>query len=736
MEPRRSPVTRASQRLGLSPVQGRWTTGLPKAPRTGLLQVVDQRLDLLSRTWLVNVLAGALYLGIAIAVTWPIVLHLQSWIFGPVPSDLTGGIGLLQEHLASDHSPFLPGRMHGINAPEGIPTWWARNLASFPSSFILWVLAMAVGPIAAVSLLALAAFTFTALSMFMLTRWLTDHTGVALIAGLAFGYWPYVFGHAWIAVGHGWVFVVLTWRALVELERPTLRNGLFTGLAAVLCMTWTQYWILIGGVFYVTLAGVLLLVAAARRETTRQLRTQVAAFSVIGALVVCLIGLASVAPPGDIPSRPKSDAYLYSARLPMYVLPDPGNPLFGGWSSSIIKDRYDGFTPDSPVYGKIYLGWTLLALALFGLGWLVRRLARDGVRALHERTVAAGLAGATTAMVALVFSGPPRVSVLGLEVPTPGELVLRLATAFRNSQLFALVVMVGICILAALGLRALLAGRSPGFGAAVVVTLAVAVPLDLWGPPPYGPSRLVYPRVYSELSPEPPGILAAYPFGARDNPAILYRPAHDKAIFNDLAGTDLDPVKGDLQALSDPGTVPRLAALGVRYVVVTPGASEPWQPRPVQSFRGLRVIDRTPSGTSFRVTARPVSGVVSAGTGFDFPERIPGRFMRWMIAPDAGITVQGRCNPCVGRVRITAASFARARLLTVRNEAGVLLKRTTIGTEPTSVSFPVRFRRHSSFDLHTRPGPESIAAVTGASDPRRVSIQIAVPMEFVSRPGG
>ncbi len=76
--------------------------------------------------------------------------------------------------------------------------------------------------------------------MFMFTRWLTHHAGVALIAGLAFGYWPWVFGHAWIGLGHGWVFVVLAWRALVALERPTVRNGLFTGLAAVLCMTWTQ----------------------------------------------------------------------------------------------------------------------------------------------------------------------------------------------------------------------------------------------------------------------------------------------------------------------------------------------------------------------------------------------------------------------------------------------------------------------------------------------------------------
>jgi hypothetical protein len=693
-----------------------------------------RRSRLLGRTWVVTALAGALYLAFAIAVTWPLGLHPRSSIYGPLGSDLTGSIGRFQEFVAADQLPFLPGRMSGVDAPEGLTTTWALDVAAFPNIAVHWALSVAFGAIAANGLLALAAFTLCALSMFLLTRWLTGHAGAALIAGLAFGFWPWVFSTATQALGHGWVFVVLLWRALVALEHPTLRNGVLVGLAAALCMTWFQYWILIGGVFYATLAVTVLLLAFARGEGRSQLRTQLSGFVVVAALGVFLTVLAGAASPGEIPSRPESDAYSYSARLWMYLLPHPENPLLGSWSRSIADHRYAGFTPDTPAYANIYLGWTMLLLAFVGVGSLVHALLRDPKRALRERGVAAAFAAAAAALLALLFSGPPRVSILGQEIPTPEEIVLRATTAFRVTHRFALVVMLGVCVLAALGLRTLLAGRSATVVTIVVAVLAIAVPLDLWGRQVDGARRVDYPRLYSELKREPPGIVAVYPLGPdSDNLAIFYRPSHGKPVLNGhRTGSETHPLKGDLQALADPGTVPQLAALGVRYVVVREGAaSQPWHPRPGQRFRGLRVIQRTRDGTSFRVVANPAPAIVSFGPGFYGSERTSQQFMRWMAGPRARIDVRGDCDPCVGRVRLRAASFARTRVLVVRDEGGANRALAYVRTEPTTVSFRARFRRRASFFLSTRPGPESIAAATGGSDPRVVSIQVASPMTFV-----
>jgi hypothetical protein len=680
-------------------------------------------------------LAGALYLAFAIAVTWPLGLHPRSSIFGPVGSDLTGSIGRFQEFVAADQVPFLPGTLSGVDAPEGLRTTWALDLAAFPNIAVHWGLSVAFGSIAANGLLALAAFTLCALSMFLLTRWLTGHAGVALIAGLAFGFWPWVFSTSTQALGHGWVFVVLLWRALVALERPTVRNGVLIGLAAALCMLWFPYWILIGGVFWATLAVTVLLLAFARGQVRIQLRAQLCAFVVIAAVGAFLAVLAGAASPGEVPVRPEADAYLYSARLWMYLLPHPDNPLLGDWSRPIVQDRSGGSSPDTPAYANIYLGWTVLLLAFAGVGSVGHALIRDRKRALHERGVAAGLAAAAAALVAFLFSAPPRVSILGQQIPMPEEIVVRATTAFRVTHRFALVVMLGACVLAALGLRTLLAGRSATVTTAVVAVLAIAVPLDLWGRQVHGARRVDYPRLYSELKWEPPGIVAVYPLGPdSDNLAIFYRPSHGKPILNGYrTGSETHPVKGDLQALGDPGTVPQLAALGVRYVVVRRGAaSQPWHPLANERFRGLSVIERTRDGTSFRVVANPAPAIVTFGPGFYASERTSQQFMRWMRGPSARIDVQGDCDPCVGRVQLTAASFARARALVVSDEDGAILRLAYIRTGPTTVSFPARFRRRASFFLSTRPGPESIAATAGGTDPRVVSVQVASPMTFAT----
>jgi hypothetical protein len=688
----------------------------------------------LNRRGVQTALVGLLYLGYAVAITWPFILHPGSSIFGSVGADLTGSIARFQEFISSGQVPFLPGTLDGVDAPDGLPTTWALDLASFPGILVAWGLSVIVGPIAANGLLTIAAFTLCAFSMFLLARWVTGQTGVAIVAGAAFGFWPWVFSTSSQALGHGWVFVIVFWRALVAFERPSARNGVLLGLAAVLCMTWFQYWILIGGLFVASLAATLVVLGALRGDAWRQVRAQAAAFSVIMALGVILALLASAAAPGEIPVRAEDDAYIYSARPLMYVLPHPENPIFGRWTAPIIEDRYTGLTPDSPAYANIYLGLIMLALAAAGLVWLAGRLRRDRRAALTDRGVVAGLASVASAVVALTLSAPPRVSILGLEIPTPEELIVKSTTAFRVTHRFALVVMVGVCVLAALGLRALLANRRPALAVAVVTFLAVAVPLDLWGRQIHGALRLTDPSIYTALADKPPGTLAVYPLGpSADNLAAFYRPKHKKPIFNGYrTGTETHPMKSDFQELADPQTVARLAALGVRYVIVTDFGSQPWQPRPGQRFQGLQPMMRTSDGQLFRVTAKPAAGIASFGPGFLPPEWSPPRFLRWMSAPEAKIELRGPCDPCEGEVRFTAASFARERIVRIYGSNGELIALRRVRAVPTEISFPVRFRKRTMLTLGTLPGPESIGAVTRTADYRHVSIQVASPMSFVA----
>ena len=699
--------------------------------RTSLYELVRTR-------WFQTLLASGTYLAFAIAITWPFAIHPTSSIFGWVPSDLSANISRYQEFVAARQPPFLPGRLLGINAPDGVATTWTLDLASFPSTFVLWTLSVVIGPIAANGVFALASFTLSALAMFLLARSLTDQSSVAFIAGLAYGFWPWVFSTATQPFGHGWLFVVLVWRALVVLERPTVRNGFLMGLAAALSMTWLQYWILIGGVLYATLALSVILVGLTRGDRLRwHLSPQIAAFSVVAVVLLCMGVLAALAAPGEIPERPASDSYTYAARPLMYVVPHPENPIFGRWTGPFLDSRFTGLRPDSPAYQNIYLGLSTLAMAVLGLVWMAVQLRRSGISSVREKRVAAGLVAVATSFVALLFSAPPRVSVAGMQIPMPSEIVLHVTTAFRGPHRFAVVVMLGVCLLAALGLRNVFVKRPARLHIVVVPVLAIVVAVDLWGREIDGSSRVVYSPMYTALKSQPPGIVAVYPLTyIIDNAAVFYRPAHGKRLFNGFRlRTDYSLAKQDFQALRQQRVVEQLATLGVRYVVVSKGATAPWEPRPNERFPGLRPMRSTSDGTVFRVVARPALAAVLAESGFSAAEWIGNTTMRWLVDRKARIELRGACDPCTGWVHFTAASFAQPRTLTIRDSAGKVIAERNVGVTPTTVRFRARFRHRMKLSFTTTPGPQSIQA-TGIPDPRSVSLQVAVPITFSSTVSG
>ena len=151
-----------------------------------------------------------------------------------VVGDLTSNVAGFQQLAEERQAPFLPGRLTEINAPEGVTNNWALHVAAFGSSTTLWLLSLAIGSVAAHGVVAVSGYTLSAFAMFLLARWVTGHAGVAFVVGLAFGFWPYMYGtgYTWPHYIHLWVLVLLVWRMLVVADAPTPRNGLLAGLAA------------------------------------------------------------------------------------------------------------------------------------------------------------------------------------------------------------------------------------------------------------------------------------------------------------------------------------------------------------------------------------------------------------------------------------------------------------------------------------------------------------------------
>jgi hypothetical protein len=682
--------------------------------------------------------AFAAYLAFALFNTWPWVTDPGGTLFGVIGGDLTSGVAGFQQAVDEGRPPFLPGTIDSLNAPEGVPVDWPLHLASIGSSTTLWVLSAAIGSIAAHGVVAVLGFVLSAFAMFLLARSVTGSGGAAFVAGLAFGFWPYMYGTGWTWPHyiHLWVLVLLVWRMLVVAEKPTIRNGVLAGGAAVLAMTWIQYNLLIAGVAYGTLAGVAIARSALTAQLSRQIRAQAAAAGVVGLAVVGLFAAVAAGGSGGIPDRTAQQAVQGSARLEMYVVPGPRQPLVGDRTGPWLFKRFTGPVsnppPDRAIYADIYLGVSLLLLAFAGAAWTALELVRRRRNALTVRSVAAGLTAFVLGVVALAFSGPPRVKLAGLVIPLPYAVVEQVTTVFRVPHRFAVIVMLAACLLAALGLRAIIHPRGPATRVAILVAVAAVVAVDLRAEPSPATTKIEHPRIYQLLRRQPPGIVAEYPLNPAstvDSVEALFQEVHAHPLFGGARpGSEDESRKQELQFLLARRTVPDLAGYGVSYVLVHhPDPRQP--PRPGQPIPGLELIGGDAAATLYRVTARP-SRFTAFGTHGLYLTEAPAPGWRWVGQDGAELELQARCRPCVGTVSFPVISFAGPRVLTIKDDHGRTLFSHPIEPTHQRVRFHVRFPAEARLRLSTQPPPVAINSVIPGPDARAVSISIGQPVVF------
>jgi len=698
----------------------------PAVERPGILAV-------LGRSRVQTLLALTVYVILALAVTWPWALHPRSTVYGVVGSDLTSSVAIYQQYANDGQPPFLPGNLHGLNAPEGFAPNWAVHVASFGSSTILWLLSVVFGAVAAHGIVAVTGFAFTAFAMFLLVRHITGNAAVAFPIGLAFGFWPYQYGTGWTWPHyiHLWVLVLLFWRMLVVVERPTVRNGLLSGAAAVLAMTWIEYYLLIGGVTYVTLA----LAALVRALHRSALRAQLAAQAAGAALVILALGMVALAGNlahfAGIPNRTATDISANAARPLMYVVPSPRSPLFHSLTRHWIYSRYAGPTghPPTPAsYAEIYLGIPLLALAIIGGLWMVTRGRRHPPFPGALGTIGTAF---VLGVVAFAWGAPPKVSVFGVLVPMPNAALTHFTYIFRASHRFAVVLMLAVCLLATVPLVVLLAKRRPRVQVVACCALAVIFAVDLRAQPHPVTTRLHERPLYAALARQAPGIVAEYPVPPPDvaqNQYSLRSSTDAHPLFQGAAAnTPSGSAKDELQFLSADLTLGDLAGYGVRYVIVDTGADRIAHPE------DLRLLASDGRGSLYRLVARPNRFTSYAVQGFNQTEGTPPG-LRWQSANNATIELLGRCRPCSGIVSFGTGVFARPRTLTISGPDGVVLFSKLIASSAASVRFPVEFSSRAVLHLSTDPAPERVNAFLGGADTRLFGVFVT-DVRFTARSG-
>jgi hypothetical protein len=688
--------------------------------------------------------ASLLYFGLACSVTWPIAIHPSTRVYGPIGADLTGSMAYFHSLAAAHTVPFLPGTVHAFNAPEGRSTQWALNFSTLPSSTLLWLGSMAFGSVATLAYWPIFTFTLSALSMFLLVRWLTGSWQAGLVAGFAFGFWPYVFSGMNQPLGDEWVIVLAVWRMLVTIEHPTVRNGLIAGATVAFALMWVQYFILIVGIAWVVLTLLALVIARMRGQFASAVRAHaVAAVPVFLTLAsIALVGLTSNF--AGAPVRATSELVTYSARPLMYLLPDPNNPFFGTLSKPIIYRDY--FSPhSSATYGEVYVGISVIVLAAGGVVLLARTIRRSGWRlAMADRAILAATLLAITALCALAFSAPPRILILGVNIPMPIEIVSHITTVFRTTARLAVIVMLGLCVLAGLALSRLFSRMRQPAAFAVCAALSVVVVGDLWARPPYQITPIVVPPMVRLLAHQPPGVYATYPlqvganFGGESHNAFYQAYAGDHDLFDGFfPGTSSESRKMELQFLLAARTVPDLAAMGVRYLLANrvTGPPPPMYPSFAAPIPGAQLIGTDSESALYRIVARPRAVSSFDSVGFTLPEGPAPQFYRWMTAADGEIDVTSRASrPVAVRVSFTAVSYVTSRRLVIRDGARVVYDAILPYAEA-PVAFTISVRGDTTLYLHATPPPQSPHTLNPANaDTRTLSIRVSDPPRLTPLP--
>src|SRR6185437_12026792 len=68
--------------------------------------------------------AALVYLGYAIFLTWPLVLHMHSQVFGASGNDQFSFLAFVRELSQHGNTPFTPTTLHSFAAPEGLANDW------------------------------------------------------------------------------------------------------------------------------------------------------------------------------------------------------------------------------------------------------------------------------------------------------------------------------------------------------------------------------------------------------------------------------------------------------------------------------------------------------------------------------------------------------------------------------------------------------------------------------------
>jgi hypothetical protein len=512
------------------------------------------------KNWRLHLALLAAYVVAAVVITWPLAWHLTDRI-GALqgPGDPFLNLWILGWGLrawTTDPATVLTGQV--FNANIFFP---AENTLAYSDHFLLQsfalspVYALTGNAVLCYNLLLIASIALSGVAMHALARAVTGSTPAAWLAGLAWACWPYRTAHLLHLQLQALYFMPL---ALLCVHRLVAgrrwRDALGLGLTAALQAIASVYYGLMTGI--VIAVSVVILAAATGQWRSRRLWTRVAAAGVVAAVLTAPVMLPYIrSQQSEGFGRTMFEASNHSAAARSYLQVPSTNLVYGKTGLLAPRPPQPGARDRSGVEHYLFPGIVLLALAAVGV-W--RHWASDS-RAVVRASVALVVVGI------LLSLGPEGVRSL---YATLHDNVYGFQ-AIRAPARFAVIGMLGLSLLAAVGLRTARA-RSPALGGALVAIAMleyVNAPLPLAVAPP----ATTQVGQWLKAAPEPGAVIhLPLTIDLENTPFMVQSLEHGRPIVNGYSGQRPAFYSAVVEALADISSAQAFATLKeleVKYVV-------------------------------------------------------------------------------------------------------------------------------------------------------------------------
>jgi hypothetical protein len=572
---------------------------------------------------------------------WPVLASPSNRVYG-LSSDPLGEVWRLAQFRAGQIGLVGNTTTEMANVPSGVAL--RRSLDVTQAIFDLFASTTVrfVEPVPAYNLLVFAGLAFTGIATYAAARRLGARPLGAAVAGALLVLAPVhmIEAQLHVALSYAAPLPLLLLVGINALRRPCGRRGAYFGAALGVCGYFTAYLLLEAvaiGIGIAAAAAVLALTSGSQRLQLGRaaLAAALAALVVLAPLLTVLAARKSEIDAAV--GRSDVEAISYSLELDAYRLRDSG----------------------------VYPGVLATLLAAFALLLpSVPRVVRLGV--------------AMVAVAGLLLSLKANTTVAGIDLPMPSELVQTLVPYWRVFGRLAIVVSLGIAILAAFTIDYIAERSRIGFALACV--LAVVASADLMRRPPPAAADLGVPDPIAAVLSDAEGSVAEYPLFGFDNhmigPYLFRQLRHGRPILNGaIPGTtsaDLSAAAGDL----GPQARAALVLAGVRHFVANPGS-----PRPLR--REFSLVSSEDGRAVYRVQETPPGVAVAAVRGGYPPERGPdGSSFVWLGARPKLSVVADAAGPV--QVTLNAVSH------TVTRSVRIASQRFTITAAPTTVIICIR----------------------------------------------